>query len=343
LFGESRTARIPRRIGAWLAAAAVAGAAAGCAGTSAPAGAGTTADGGTAAAGVSTLPSLAAEGGAAAPYQNGNCDGPSLIAHRGEIGDGRDLPENTWQAELSAAAAGVTYLNMDVRWTADAVPVVLHDPTVDRTTSEIRPDTPITALTAAQYTALDARRYAGDTTQGAVDPQVHPDSLAEMLAKLGPSGKPIVLQMEADPLTPGGAGASAQRDFTDLAQVIEASGYSARVVVAGWTLADLRAFHAVAPYVTLAYLFETIGAAAYPTATELAAAGTRILYIDYRGITKAKTAAWHSAGLKVWAWTPALREQWDKLRTDGVDAIATNWSAAYLNWAPVPCPPGAAS
>jgi glycerophosphoryl diester phosphodiesterase len=289
---------------------------------------------------------MASEGGAAAPYQNGGCDGPSLIAHRGEIGDGRNLPENTWQAELDAAAAGVTYLNLDVRWTADAVPVALHDPTVDRTTSEPRPDTPITALTAAQYTVLDARGYAGDTAQGAVDPQVHPDTLAEMLAKLGPTGKPIVLQMEADPLTggqAGQAGLSAHRDFTDLAQVVAASGYSARVVVAGWTLADLRAFHAVAPYVTLAYLFETIGAASDPTAAQLAAAGTRILYIDYRGITKAKTAAWHSAGLKVWAWTPALRSQWDHLHTDGVDAIATNWSAAYLTWAPQPCPPGAAS
>jgi glycerophosphoryl diester phosphodiesterase len=167
-----------------------------------------------------------------------------------------------------------------------------------------------------------------------------------MLAKLGPTGKPVVLQMEADPLEPREAQPSAaHRDFTALAQDIEASGYAARVVLAGWTLADLRAFHAVAPYVTLAYLFETIGAApsSYPTATELAAAGTRILYIDYRGVTKARTAAWHSAGLRVWAWTPSSSAQWEQLRADGVDAIATNWAAAYLGWAPDPCPPGTAS
>lgn len=331
----SRRARA-RIFGAVAVLAALAGAA-GCAGSGSAPGPGATADGAS-----DPRSSAAAEGAAAAPYVHTGCDAPSLIAHRGETGVG-NLPENTWQAELAASSAGATYLNLDVRWTADAVPVVLHDPTVDRTTSEQRPGTAITSLTAAQYTALDARAYAGDTARGAVDPGVHPDTLAQMLARLGPTGRPIVLQMEADPLQPREAGISATRDFTGLAQAIEASGYSARVVVAGWTLADLHAFHAVAPYVTLAYLFETIGARSFPSAAELIGAGTRILYLDYRGITKARTTAWHDAGLKVWAWTPATRTQWARLRDDGVDAIATNWAAAYLAWAPRPCAPGAAS
>lgn len=271
------------------------------------------------------------------------CDGPSLIAHRGEAGDGRNLPENTWQAELDAAAVGATYLNLDVRWTADAVPVVLHDPTVNRTTSETRPDTAITSLTAAQYTALSARTYVGDTARGSVDPDVHPDTLAQMLAKLGPAGKPIVLQMEADPLHSRDAGLSPAREFTGLAQTIESSGYAARVVVAGWTLPDLQAFHAAEPGVTLAYLFETIGAKVYPSPADLTAVGARILYIDYRGVSKALVAAWHAAGLKVWAWTPARRVEWQQLKSDGVDAIATNWAAAYLGWSPRLCGPGAAS
>jgi glycerophosphoryl diester phosphodiesterase len=214
------------------------------------------------------------------------CDAPALIAHRGEDGDGRNLPENTWQAELDAATEGVTYLNMDVRWTADAVPVALHDPTVNRTTSETRPDTPITSLTAAQYTALTSRSYAGDTARGALDPGVHPDTLAEVLAKLAGTGKPIVLQMEADPLDAADTGgASATRDLTALADVIASSGYSDRVIVAGWSLTDLAALHALAPQLTLAFLFETLGATRYPTAAELLAAGARVVYADYRGST----------------------------------------------------------
>jgi glycerophosphoryl diester phosphodiesterase len=274
--------------------------------------------------------------GAARPPRRG-CDAPALVAHRGEAGDGRSLPENTWQAELDAAARGVTYLNTDVRWTADGVPVALHDATVGRTTSERRPDTPITSLTARQYTALDARYYAGDTSQGRIDPQVHPDTLAELLAEVGGTGRPIVLQMEADPFTPAEAGGSPGRDFLDLADVINSSGYADRVIVAGWTLRDLSALHTIDPSLTLAYLFESIHAKQYPNAIEVREAGARIVYADYRGIDAQRTRAWHAGGLKVWAWTPATRAAWQSLAKDGVDAIATNWAANYLAWESHPC------
>ncbi len=276
------------------------------------------------------------ETGAAATYRP-HCEGPALIAHRGETGDGKNLPENTWQAELDAAAEGATYLDLDVRWTSDGVPVALHDATVNRTTSESRPRTPIANLTAQQYVALDARSYVSDTKSGRIEPSVHPDTLAEILAKIAPTGKPIVLQMEADPYAASRAGATPLREFANLAQVIQSSGYASRVTVAGWTLSDLRAFHAIAPNVTLAYLVETIGTKNYPAAQQILAAGAHILYVDYRGVTASKVASWNAVGLDVWAWTPANRPAWQQLSTDGVEAIATNWETYYLRWAPIPC------
>ena len=322
-------------LGAILGAAALGGGVTGCGGGAPAAHAATVPASGTGGGNVQVRPAEV-ETGAAAPYAGRHCDAPMLIAHRGETGDGANLPENTWQAELAAAAEGATYLNMDVRWTSDGVPVALHDATVNRTTSEERSDVPITDLTADQYTALDARYYASDTGSGGIDAAVHPDTLAEVLAKIAPTGRPIVLQMEADPFQSGHAGATPQQDFANLAQVIDQSGYAGKVIVAGWTLADLRAFHEVAPGVPLAYLFETIGAKNYPTGAELQAADTHILYVDYRGITAAETAAWHIQGLQVWAWTPADRQQWERLRADGVNAIATNWTSFYLRWA-IPC------
>jgi glycerophosphoryl diester phosphodiesterase len=274
--------------------------------------------------------------GAAAPY-SAHCDGPALIAHRGETGDGKNLPENTWQAELNAAAEGATYLNLDVRWTSDGVPVALHDATVNRTTSESRPKTPIANLTAQQYVALDARSYVSDTKSGRIDPGVHPDTVAQLLAKIAPTGKPIVLQMEADPYAMSRPGETPQRQLASLAQVIQRSGYAGRVTVAGWTLADLRGFHAVAPNVALAYLLETIGTKNYPATQQILAAGAHILYVDYRGVTATKVASWNAAGLDVWAWTPATRLAWQQLSTDHVEAIATNWETYYLRWAPIPC------
>lgn len=295
--------------------------------------------------GALTLGALAACAGSAARPEprgagvpGGGCDVPSVIAHRGETGDGRALPENSAQAELAAAAEGATYLNLDVRWTGDEVPVALHDATVDRTTSEQVPQTAVTSLTADQYTALNARAYAGDTGRGQVIVTAHPQTLAQMLAAVSRTGRPIIVQMEGDPYRSAGHPALA---FANLARVLERSAGSARVVVAGWTLADLAAFHAVDPRTPLAYLFETIGAHGYPVAAQLTDAGARILYIDFHGVTAARVRLWHRSGLKVWVWTPSSRAQWREMKADGVDAIATDWAQSYLAWAAPSRPCGA--
>ena len=56
---------------------------------------------------------------------------PRAVAHRG----GRGLaPENTLAACSLALALGVDAIEVDVRLTADGVPILLHDPTLERTT-----------------------------------------------------------------------------------------------------------------------------------------------------------------------------------------------------------------
>lgn len=54
---------------------------------------------------------------------------PEIIAHRGNAGE---YPENTLQALASAVELGVRHLEFDVQLTADRVPVVLHDSTLER-------------------------------------------------------------------------------------------------------------------------------------------------------------------------------------------------------------------
>ena len=73
-----------------------------------------------------------------------------VIAHRG----GSHLrPENTMSAFSNAVAMGVHALEMDVHATSDGRLVVLHDPSVDRTTDgtgEVR------RLSFAEVSRLDA-------------------------------------------------------------------------------------------------------------------------------------------------------------------------------------------
>lgn len=54
------------------------------------------------------------------------------IAHRGLS---LEAPENTLESLRAAAWAGFKYSECDVRWTADGIPVLLHDETIDRTSN----------------------------------------------------------------------------------------------------------------------------------------------------------------------------------------------------------------
>ncbi len=55
---------------------------------------------------------------------------PAVTAHRGAS---FELPENTVPAMERAVEAGADFIEFDLRSTAEAIPVLLHDPTIDRT------------------------------------------------------------------------------------------------------------------------------------------------------------------------------------------------------------------
>jgi len=61
-------------------------------------------------------------------------DAHPVIAHRGASGQ---YPENTLLAFAKAREQGADALELDVRVTADGVPIVLHDPTLERTTNGV--------------------------------------------------------------------------------------------------------------------------------------------------------------------------------------------------------------
>jgi glycerophosphoryl diester phosphodiesterase len=75
---------------------------------------------------------------------------PPIIAHRGRDAS---VPENTLAAFRHSKARGITILETDVRVTKDGEFVLLHDPTVDRTTNGRGQ---VGDLTLAEVQRLDA-------------------------------------------------------------------------------------------------------------------------------------------------------------------------------------------
>jgi glycerophosphoryl diester phosphodiesterase len=79
-------------------------------------------------------------------------DARPLVGHRGASAD---YPENTLLAFDRALEHGADAIEFDVRLTGDAVPVVMHDATVDRTTDG---SGAVCSLSVAQIRGLDAGR-----------------------------------------------------------------------------------------------------------------------------------------------------------------------------------------
>src|SRR5688572_33459399 len=86
-------------------------------------------------------------------------------------------PENTVAGIEAALADGVDAIECDVRATADGVPVLMHDASLDRATGDPRL---VSEVTAADLAANVRVR----DPFGRLDPQLVP-TLAEALARVG--------------------------------------------------------------------------------------------------------------------------------------------------------------
>lgn len=107
-----------------------------------------------------------------------------VIAHRG---DRAHAPENTMEALVRAVDLGADALEIDVRVSREGVPVLMHDETVDRTTSgrgRVRENT------LAELRTLDASRGASGWSGG----RAAVPTLEEVLDRF--RGFPIVIDVK---------------------------------------------------------------------------------------------------------------------------------------------------
>ena len=121
---------------------------------------------------------------------------PLVIAHRG---DSAHRPENTLASLASALELGVSAVEIDVQLTRDGRVVVIHDPTLDRTTSG-RGD--VRELTLAEVRAVSAgypSRF-GDAYRGE-----HVPTLAEVLTLVRDRARTMI-EIKKESVTDDAAG-----------------------------------------------------------------------------------------------------------------------------------------
>ncbi len=138
---------------------------------------------------------------------------PLIAAHRGGMDSGH--PENTVPAFERAAAAGAAIIELDLRTTRDGHLVVLHDPTVDRTTN---------GRGAVHQLDLDAIRRL-DAGNG-----VRVPTLLETLETLRPLKVDLLFDLKTGP----------GLDHTELARMVAAHHDPERVLFGVRSLDDHR-------------------------------------------------------------------------------------------------------
>lgn len=241
-------------------------------------------------------------------------------AHRGASAL---APENTLAAFRLAETLGADGIELDVHLTRDRVPVVLHDETLDRTSSGRGP---VAQRRWAELRGLDAGRWFASAYAGEPIP-----TLAEVFAWVG--GR-LRLNVEIKSAAAGLAVLALGREYPQVRMLV--SSFDHRL------LEQLRRHDSG---VALGFLLER---GLWRRALRRAVAcRAESLHPRADLVSRPLLAACAEAGLAVFPWTVNRASEWERLRLLGAAGVFTDDPAACVAWrerqretAPVPLTAG---
>jgi glycerophosphoryl diester phosphodiesterase len=238
------------------------------------------------------------------------------VAHRGYSSV---APENTLPALAAAVRTGATYVEFDVRTTADGVPVVFHDRTVDRTTDG---SGHVWDLTLDEIRELDAGSWFSPAYAGIKVP-----TLVEVLALFPEASSSLLLEIKPP---------------ADLEQVkailalVDEHGLLDRTVVQSFDPQVMRLVKEAAPDVRRGLLRLRYEADTVPLAGELDVVCVNPTVADVLGDPET-TAELIAAGIEVMPWTANDIAQWPALVEAGVAGLITDRAGELTGWAALNC------
>ncbi|WP_010205143.1 glycerophosphodiester phosphodiesterase [Salinibacterium sp. PAMC 21357] len=232
----------------------------------------------------------------------------------GHRGDKMVAPENTLEALGHALNSAADYVETDVQLTADGIPVLMHDWTVDRTTDGTGP---VWAYGYDELSSLDAGSWFGDEFAGATVP-----TLEEFLNLLRWSTKNAILELK---------GSWTDGQVTLVADLIARHGVSDHVIIGSFDIMTLQALQRVSPELPgMLIVREIVG----DPGALAAAAGAVALVTSKKAITQDPELVQrvHDAGLGILIYTLNDSETWSDAVSLGVDGIVTDRPAELGQW-----------
>ena len=236
---------------------------------------------------------------------NGGWAFPRWIAHRGA---GKLAPENTLAAFRLGARYGYRAFECDVKLSADGVPFLLHDATLERTTNGqgIAGDRNWAELSQLDAGSWHSRLYAGESIP----------SLKAVAAFVQHNGFALDLEIKPTPGLDAHTGAVVAREVARLwhgrAQVPLLSSFQPQA---------LRAAFDSEPALPRALLLDSLPAAAIDMALELRCVA---LITHHKIMDAALVMRIHSAGMRAMVYTVNEAERARQLLACSIDGLVTD-------------------
>jgi glycerophosphoryl diester phosphodiesterase len=230
---------------------------------------------------------------------------PLWIGHRGA---GKDAPENTLVAFQRGWSAGFRMFECDVKLSADGVPYLLHDATLDRTTNARGG---VEALNWADLAALDAGGWHSDVYAG--EPLLRLDALADWCLDHQAS---MNLEIKPVPGHEAATGAAVARAAQALwAQV------DVQPLLSSFQVHALQAAQQAAPELPRALLLDRLWAGWADAARQLQVVG---LVVQHRLIDQALVDTARRQGWRMLSYTVNEVAQAQRLLQLGLDGLITD-------------------
>ncbi|MEU7902077.1 glycerophosphodiester phosphodiesterase family protein [Actinoplanes sp. NPDC049118] len=234
------------------------------------------------------------------------------VAHRGYSAV---APENTLPALAAGVQAGATFIEFDVRTTADGVPVVIHDRTVDRTTDG---SGKVWELTLDEVSALDAGSWFSPAYAGVRIPR-----LTQVLDLLRGGRAELLLEIKPP--------ATLEQVKNIIGQVADA-GLRGRTVVQSFDPAIVALVAEAAPELRRGLLRDGFDAEQVAVARELGVSYCNPSTTAVLG-APATVAALVGAGVAVMPWTANDITLWPALVEAGVAGLISDRTGELTGWA----------
>lgn len=214
---------------------------------------------------------------------------PWIGAHRGAS---ILFPENSMAAFQAAINCGADFLELDVRLTKDGVPIVIHDESIDRTTS--------------------ASGLVKDLTYSKIRKAGPIPSLLEVLTSYG---NQVFLNIELK------TSHDTQFLVNEVLNLLFEYGLVERVFLSSFDHSLLRQIRLQNTDVFIGLLYEEPGLDILACAGEL---GTNAIHPYYRLVSRTLASDCHKAGLKLFPWTVDTAWPLRYLAAVGATGIITN-------------------